>query len=367
MKQTPPAASTQSASQPARKRTVLLTGATGQVGSYLLKILLDNGHRVFCLSRGNANASARRRVEELLSFWDASDLPRHLAHLAVMEGDITQPGLGLSATDANLLRTETAEIFHSAAVTDIGRPLDEIRAVNVEGTRHVLDFGLTCPHLERVNHISTAYVCGKHAGDFSEDDLDVGQSFNTTYEQSKFEAEKLVHTYGDKLPVDIFRPAVVVGESSTGKINEFRNIYQFLNLCRLELFDKLPVKGGMISIVCVDDCCRAMYTIAQAETPENRTYNIFPPESVPLETIIAGSSRLLGFAMPALVAPGAFDIRQLTSAQRQILEKNILKLNTRVRLQSRKTSNLLKKLRFNYAPNDGKTLNNLLTFFKLGK
>ena len=64
-----------------------------------------------------------------------------------------------------------------------------------EGTRRVLEFAERCQArggLRRLSHISTAYVAGEHAGCFSEDDLDVGQRFRNAYEQSKFEAERLV-------------------------------------------------------------------------------------------------------------------------------------------------------------------------------
>jgi len=256
------------------KPTIFLTGATGLVGSYLLKILLQNGHKVYCLARSKDNKSAKQRVVDILNFWDKKVYPKYRRKLIVLEGDIAKKDLGLSRSNRDLLKKGIEEIFHSAAVTDINWPLNKIRKINVGGTKNVLDFAVKCKKLKKVNHISTAYVCGNYNGVFTENDLDVGQGFNSTYEQSKFEAEKLVRAYRKKLPVDIYRPSVVIGESKTGKINEFRNIYQFLHLCSQEIFDSLPILNGHVSIVFIDDCARALYTISQ-ETLNLKTFDFF--------------------------------------------------------------------------------------------
>src|SRR5437899_1298015 len=70
--------------------------------------------------------------------------------------------------------------------------------------------------LRRFTSISTAFVAGGHAGCISEDDLDVGQRFRNPYEQSKFEAERLVAHWRERLPVTVVRPSIVVGERDTG-------------------------------------------------------------------------------------------------------------------------------------------------------
>ena len=77
-----------------------------------------------------------------------------------------------------------------------------------------LELARKAPALERFVHVSTAYVGGTHTGRFDEDDLDVGQGFRNTYEQSKFEAEQVVRASG--LPVRVVRPSIVVGESTYG-------------------------------------------------------------------------------------------------------------------------------------------------------
>ncbi len=216
------------------KSNIFLTGATGLLGSYLLKILLQNGHRVYCLARSKDNKSAKDRVVDTLSFWDEETIAKYKRNLKVFEGDIAKHNLGISDKEIFTLKEEVNEIFHCAAVTQFNWPLDKIRKVNVEGTRNVLELALKCKGLKKVNYISTAYVCGDYKRVFKETDLDVGQKFNTTYEQSKFEAEKLVNEYRkERLWIDVFRPAIIVGESTIGKTFKFEHIDQLLRLWNL--------------------------------------------------------------------------------------------------------------------------------------
>jgi len=347
----------------AHKRTVLLTGATGLIGSYLLKILLLNGHKVFCLARGKAQETARQRVEKALAFWDKKVLSRHRRNLVVVEGDITAgPRLGLNAAVAATVRKQTEEIFHSAAVTEIGRPLEEIRKTNVHGTKNLLDFAVTCPSLVKVNHISTAYVAGTHQGIFRETDLDVGQKFNTTYEQSKFEAEQLAHSYRNRLTVDIFRPAMVVGESRTGKISQFKNVYQFLNLCKLELFDALPILNFSINLVFIDDTVKALYIISQKAPGDNKTYHIFPAGNVSISSILKKASELMEFKNPRSIQPDAFRTIALTPIQKNILKRSVMSLNFNLKLSGVLTVQLLGRIGFRYQSHGIKKLNCLLLY-----
>jgi thioester reductase-like protein len=350
-----------------KKTTVFLTGATGLVGSYLLKILLENGHKVYALSRNKDRKSAKQRVVDILNFWDKRVYPKCSRNLKVIVGDIAESGLGLSQKHRKLLKSQVEEIFHSAAVTDIGWPLAKIRAINVGGTKRVLDLALECKKIKKVNHISTAYVCGNHKGVFKETDLDVGQKFNTTYEQSKFEAEKLVGTYRRRIPIDIYRPSVVIGESKTGKINEFRNIYQFLHLCRLEIFKELPISGGQISIVFVDDASRAIYMLAQKNHGRNKTYNIFPAQSVALEGFLKKTAKQLAFKAPKMISAQEFNLKILTPVQKQILKRNILVINIWVKLNSKVTQQRLKATKFQYHDFNALNLKRIFSFFQASK
>ncbi len=164
--------------------TIFLTGATGLLGSYLLKIFLANGHKVYAFARSKEGKTAQERTRKAVTFWDPQ---AKFNNCIVFEGDITKPYLGLDAKSQELLRTEAEEIFHCAAVTNLKWPLEEIREVNVEGTRNILQLAANLAkngRLKKTNHISTAFVYGDYKAEFRETDLDVGQSFKTTYEHT---------------------------------------------------------------------------------------------------------------------------------------------------------------------------------------
>ncbi|KPK43035.1 MAG: hypothetical protein AMJ78_00285 [Omnitrophica WOR_2 bacterium SM23_29] len=335
------------------RKTVFLTGSTGLVGSYLLKILLQNDCKVYALARRKDNKDARARVIDVLKFWDKKTLPKKFTNLVVLEGDIAKENLGLSKKTIDLLKKEIKEIFHCAAVTEFNWPLEDIRKINVEGTRNVLDLAVQCyrkGNFKKVSHISTAYVCGDHKGTFRETDLDVGQRFNTTYEQSKFEAEKLIQQYRKKgLWIDIFRPPFIIGESKTGKTIAFRQgFYQLLHIWNLEIFDYFPGKEYFMDIVFVDDLCKAILNISFESSNSNKNYHPFGCKTAPFGTILDISSKFLGFKKPRLVTRHRFLKINPTPVQKMILNNNIFLFNSNVKLHSKLTNDFLKNFGFKF-------------------
>jgi len=350
------------------KRTIFLTGATGLVGSYLLKILLKNNHKVFVLARSKVGKSAKERVVEVLNFWDRGIYPKHRKNLIVLEGDITEKSLGLNAKDLTCLKNEVEAIFHCAAVTEFNWPLDTISKINVEGTRNVLDVAVDCKSLEKVNYISTAYVCGDYKGIFREDDLDVGQKFNTTYEESKYHAEKIVEQYRKRgLWIDVFRPPVIVGELVSGKTFKFQGFYQLLHICGLEIFEIFPGKNILMNIVPVDALCESIIKIDINSRRRNRNYHSFEPKAVPLEQILTLYSSLKKVQKPTLVTPEEFRKTVITAAQENILRFNVFSFAANVVLDSKKTNTMLKKMGFEFPRLNEKALVRLMKFSQKAK
>jgi len=98
--------------------------------------------------------------------------------------------------------------------------------VNVEGTRHMLDFADGCSSLRRFQYVSTCYVSGRYAGIFRETDLSKGQTFNNFYEETKYLAEvEVQEQMRQGLPATIYRPAIVVGDSRTGDTQKYDGPY----------------------------------------------------------------------------------------------------------------------------------------------
>ena len=219
--------------------TILFTGFPGFLGIELIpRILARNPEaHVACLVQSKYAGLARERAQQL-----AVIHPELNGRLQMIEGDITQPGLGTAAAE---VKAKVTEIFHLAAVYDLSVGRDFAVRVNVDGTRHMLDFAESCPALRRFQYVSTCYVSGKHPGEFSESDLDVGQAFNNFYEETKFLAEVEVQKrMCAGLPVSIYRPAVVVGDSTTGATQKYDGPYFAMQLLlRQPKIALMPVIG----------------------------------------------------------------------------------------------------------------------------
>jgi thioester reductase-like protein len=236
------------------KPAVFLTGATGFLGMEVLARLLEAGDRdVLALVRAGDDAAAEQRLEGVLSMlWD--DPSPYRERVTAVRGDVTQPGMGLDARWTELAEKSHA-VLHCAASISFDLPLPEARAINVDGTARVLDFALEAQArggLERFVHVSTAYVSGRHEGAFRERQLDTGQSFRNTYEQTKADAEQIVAMARELGPA-IARPSIVMGESDSGWTPAFNVLYWPMQAYSRGLFKELPaLPTGRVDIVPVD-------------------------------------------------------------------------------------------------------------------
>jgi long-chain acyl-CoA synthetase len=181
-------------------------------------------------------------------------------------------------SEADQLAEQVSEIVHGAASVSFSLDLDSARAINVHGTRHVLDFARRCQArggVRRMSYISTAYVCGDHRGCFSEDELDVGQEFRNTYEQSKFEAETLVRAQHGELPITVLRPSIIVGERKSGWTTSFNVLYWPLRAYARGSYTALPARGGcLVDAVAVDYVADAILHLTRAREAEGATFHL---------------------------------------------------------------------------------------------
>jgi thioester reductase-like protein len=264
------------------KAPVFLTGATGFLGMEVLARLLEAGDReVVALIRASDDAAAEDRLHGVLAalYRDPSN---HRDHVRAVSGDVTSPGLGLENGKRTALAEEIGAVMHCAASIAFDLPLDEARAINVEGTREVIGFARECKalgRLERFVHVSTAYVSGKYEGTFRERQLDTGQQFRNTYEQTKWEAEHVVREAGDLSPC-IARPSIVMGESDTGWTPAFNVLYWPLRAFSRGLFDEIPsLPSAHVDIVPVDYVADALVRLL--DTDAEGVFNLVSGRDAP--------------------------------------------------------------------------------------
>jgi long-chain acyl-CoA synthetase len=270
---------------------VLLTGATGFVGREVLSRFLARGDRhVFALVRAATDNDAAGR------------LPEH-ERLTAVAGDIEKRGLGLSAETTERLRREVATVLHCAASVSFDLPLEESRSVNVEGTRRVLDFARSCERLDRFSYVSTAYVAGEPGRLFREDELAVGQRFRNAYERSKFEAELALRSEGADLPLQILRPSIVVGDSTTGRTSSFNVLYGPLKAFAGGAIRAIPARrDAPVDIVPVDYVADRVHELA-TDGPNGTFHLVAGTNATTVGRLLEMSSEELGRSKPAVLPP----------------------------------------------------------------
>jgi long-chain acyl-CoA synthetase len=262
---------------PSRCDGVLLTGTTGFVGMALLARYLERTERpVYALVRAVNDRTAAARTRRTLHALFGPEHP-YGQRVIPVRGDITRRGLGMRA-ECDQLAEHVNEVVHGAASVSFELELDTLREINVEGTRRMLDFAELCSDrggLRRFSYISTAYVAGQHRGCFSEDDLDVGQRFRNGYERSKFEAETLVTSACEEMPITVLRPSIVVGERASGWTVSFNGLYWPLRAFARGAFAALPARrDAPVDVVPVDYVADASFALAQMREAEGATFNL---------------------------------------------------------------------------------------------
>jgi nucleoside-diphosphate-sugar epimerase len=252
--------------------TLFFTGYPGFLGSELLPRLLrrDREATALCLVQPKFAALARERARPL------GDRVRFV------EGDIT------TAIDA--APDGVTEIYHLAAVYDLSISRELGMRVNVDGTRHVLDFAERCRALRRLEYVSTCYISGYYSGVFRESDLDVGQRFNNFYEETKFLAEVEARKRAG-LPVTVYRPAVVVGDSATGATQKFDGPYFVMRwLLRQPRIALLPVVGRpsryRFNVVPRDFIVDAIEALSGRDDAVGKTFQLADPDPLTVDETI---------------------------------------------------------------------------------
>lgn len=306
---------------------VFFTGFPGFLGSELLPRILErlSDATAVCLIQEKFQDLARQRVEEI-----ATAHPETEGRIELVVGDITAPDLGLG--ESKDLEAEVVEIYHLAAVYDLMVKSKVAQLVNVDGTRHVLDFAQRCPNLHRLHYVSTCYVSGHYAGIFRERDLVKGQEFNNHYEETKYLAEVEVQKRMDQgLPATIYRPAIVVGDSKTGATQKYDGPYYVIRwLLRQPYVAFLPMVGNpkttRVNLVPRDFVIDAISYLSGLDESEGKVYQLADPDALTVDElvkVIAKAARRFVVPVPLMkgpakaaidYVPGVYRLLQIPSA-----------------------------------------------------
>lgn len=291
-----------------------ITGGTGLVGTSLVPRLLRRytNSTMTLLIRGKDAAEATARARMIAATVARSEnIPDAPGRIGGIHGDVALEQCGLRPDQIAGIVRETTHMIHGAATIRFDHPINEARSINCGGTRQMLAIGRMCAEqgrLERFVYIGTSSVSGRRAGPIFEHELEKGQSFFNTYEQSKCESERIVRDHADALPVTIFRPSIIIGDSSTGKTSTFNVIYIPLRLLQKGLLTAIPgTPGTTLDLVPVDWVGDAMTHIMSLPDSVGKVYHL-----------TAGPNRaaLLGDVVSRATA--YFDTRSVSARPRTI-------------------------------------------------
>jgi thioester reductase-like protein len=311
--------------------TTFFTGFPGFLGSALVERLVADApgtSDLTCLVQPQYLGLAEERA--------ASIEADHAAEGAIelVSGDIVEADLGLG-DQYGPIQAATTDAYHLAAVYDLGVDRELAAKVNVDGTRHVLKFLEGAPELDRLHHVSTCYVSGRYDGLFGPSDLLVGQAFNNHYEATKFQAEVAVRTAMARgLPVTVYRPSIVVGDSTTGETRKYDGPYQVVRfLLRQPGVAVLPVVGDPtateLNVVPRDYVVEAIDALRRVPETAGKTYQLANPTPTTVDAFVAQLAteldrRVVRVPMPRRLLTGALDqvpgLASVTGVQPELVD-----------------------------------------------
>lgn len=187
----------------------VITGGTGFIGRYLVHTLLKKNQKVWVIVRENT-ISSEEKIEKIFPDYKK----KYKNNFVLLKGDISKKDLGLDKSTWESLSGNEIMYWHLAAnLSFLPAKKNEVLRTNIEGTKNIVE--LANKTGGKLLYMSTAYVCGDKK-EFGENELEQHQHFRNVYEESKYEAEKIIRSKC-KIPFFIFRPSIAIGNAYEGK------------------------------------------------------------------------------------------------------------------------------------------------------
>ncbi len=205
------------------KPQIILTGATGFLGSHLMAAMLKSGYKIIILGRSLKDELLKERIYRLLKWFGIEDLS---AQMELVEIDFLKPLMGMSEEDYKALCSRSRQIVHCASDTSFSeRKRENVLQSNVKSLDGILKFASDSKS-DFLHYISTAYVSGSNVK-ICKESLPSSTEFQNVYEESKAMAENIIASYCIRnfIPYTIIRPSVVYGDSRTGRSLRFNALY----------------------------------------------------------------------------------------------------------------------------------------------
>ncbi|CDL81347.1 non-ribosomal peptide synthetase [Xenorhabdus szentirmaii] len=271
--------------------SIFLTGATGFLGSFLLRDLLSieniqkNIKQVICLVRAKDDGAGLKRIKSALTKYGLWS-PIFAERIRAVAGDLSLPKLGLSDELYDELTNASDVVFHSAADVNYIHPYRTQRASNIDSTLNVLRFA-TQGKAKSMHHISTIAAFGPvgllhSTTHIYENDCLIpymeGLKYDVGYAQSKWVVERLVWQARELgIPLSVYRPGFIMGDSVTGIGNQNDFVARLIVGCiAIGACPELPCQWK--EFVSVDYVSSALLAIASDIKNLGQSYHLVPPD-----------------------------------------------------------------------------------------
>ncbi|KOP26728.1 amino acid adenylation protein [Hapalosiphon sp. MRB220] len=280
-------------------RAILLTGATGFLGAFLLAELLQQTTAdIYCLVRSVNFEDSHTKLQTILEaykiwneVWSSRIIP--------IVGDLSKPLLGLETEKFQQLASTIDVIYHNGAWVHHIYPYSILKSTNVLGTQEILRLASqvkTKPvHFISSSGVVTAKVELGVKLIREEDSLNENEFPSNGYSQTKWVAEKLVQTASERrIPISIYRPSRISGHSQTGVFNSNDFLYKLIIGCvQLESAPDIDIRDN---IVPVDYVSKAIVHLSKQEENLSKTFHLVHPQTLHTSTLI-DHIRSLGYAI----------------------------------------------------------------------
>jgi len=286
------------------RETFFVTGFPGFIADRLLERLARKQCGFILLVQPSWLDRARVEIDRI-----ARLTGRAPADFQIVQGDITQPQLGLTPADLAVTKQQTTRVFHLAALYDLAVPCEPAMRVNVGGTRNMIEFARSLPSLRHFHHVSTCYVAGKREGVILETELRHDAGYRNFYEESKYLSELEVESVKNVLPVTIHRPSVVCGDSQTGETVKYDGVYYLiLYLLRFPFLSSINIGNDRVSLnlVPVDFVVDAMAALAFEEKAIGKTVQLADPAPLTTSELFNTIAQSLNGKRSRITAPASW-------------------------------------------------------------
>ncbi|HUW58218.1 MAG TPA: SDR family oxidoreductase [Planctomycetota bacterium] len=291
-------------------RKVFLTGATGLIGGAVLRDMLElpQVEEVVCLVRPAEGRDGLERLKRRLKRagvrGDRAD--PMMSHVRAVEGDVTSRLWGLSKEDLAWIRNEAELLIHCAASTSFV-DLQSCEAINVEGTRQMVDVVRGARKLKQLVHFSTATVCGYLPNTVIKEEESLARqgSHLFAYTRTKAEAERILWEVADEIPLLVVRPSITLARGTRDRKQAKLFLWSFIAMAQLPY---VPVRmEARTDVVTLDFVVKStMRLIARGDKLKYNCYHLTAGERWAVlgheayEVAVAKSTRE---DLPTVVAP----------------------------------------------------------------